>query len=144
MGRDIIAGMSIPVHFPGLRLATLLFIASALMWIALEGSLARALLLASAATLILLAHTLQWLLGGAELAPARWLLLLVLSGLVAGVSVPLLTLVLMVLKTGLHAHGPEFTAAEFAWVSGNLFTWAGGGLLAGAGLALITLALRRS
>ncbi|MDT8306595.1 MAG: hypothetical protein RRC07_11720 [Anaerolineae bacterium] len=135
--------MDIPARFPGLRVATMLLIAGAIIWIALEGNLTRVLLLASATTLIVTAHVLQWLFGGRLLAPVRWLVHLALAGLVAGAAIPVLTLLLMVLKTGLHGHGPEFTAADFIWVSNNVFAWSGGGLLGGTGLGLITLALRR-
>jgi hypothetical protein len=139
----IICPMRIPPRFPGLRLATLLLVAGSVLWIALEGEIARDLALGAALTVLSLAHLVQRTLGGKALSPMRWFLLLALLGLATGLGSALLTLGLMILKTGLHAHGPEFTAREFVWLVGNLPAWAGGGMLAGAGLALTTLALLR-
>lgn len=135
--------MRIPSRFPGLRLATLLLVVAGVVWIALEGELARDLGLGMATTVLLLAHLAERTLGGSALSPVRWFFVLALLGLACGVGSVLLTLGLMILKTGLHAHGPEFTAREVAWLVGNLPAWAGVGLLAGAGLALITLAILR-
>jgi hypothetical protein len=139
----IIRLMRIPPRFPGLRLATLVLVAGSVVWIALEGNFARDLASGAALTVLLLAHLAERTLGGIVLSPIRWFLVLALLGLATGLGSALLTLGLMILKTGLHAHGPEFTAREVAWLVGNLPAWAGGGLLAGAGLALITLALLR-
>jgi len=47
------------------------------------------------------------------------------------------TLFLMALKTGIHAHGPEYTMAEVAWVWRQLPLWVAAGTLAGTGLALV-------
>jgi hypothetical protein len=127
-----------------MRLATLLLIAATIIWIAFEGYLPRVLLLSVAGTLLVMIQVIHRILGGTVLSPVGWLLGFTLSGLVAGAGIPLLTLLLMVVKTGLHAHGPEFSAAEFVWVASNIPVWTGGGLLAGAGLALITLALHRT
>jgi hypothetical protein len=43
----------------------------------------------------------------------------------------------MALKTGLHAHGHEFTRAEIAWVLGRTPLWALAGLFAGLGVGLL-------
>jgi NhaP-type Na+/H+ or K+/H+ antiporter len=50
----------------------------------------------------------------------------------------LLTLVFMAIKTGLHAHGPEFTLQEIQWVSQQTPLWAAVGLLIGLGLGMLT------
>jgi hypothetical protein len=135
--------MQIPSRLPGLRLATLILVAAASIWIAPEGNLALDLALSAAAILVLLAHLVERGAGGRRLAPLRWLLLLAALGVVAGVGIAVLALLLMVVKTGLHAHGPEYTAAELAWVVESIPLWAVAGLLAGAGLALVTLAVTR-
>jgi hypothetical protein len=135
--------MQIPSRLPGLRLATLILVAAASIWIAPEGNLALDLALSAAAILVLLAHLVERGAVGRRLAPLRWLLLLAALGVVAGVGIAVLALLLMVVKTGLHAHGPEYTAAELAWVVESIPLWAVAGLLAGAGLALVTLAVTR-
>jgi hypothetical protein len=43
----------------------------------------------------------------------------------------------MAVKTGLHAHGPEFSPSQIAWVMGQVPWWTSAGLLAGVGLAMI-------
>jgi hypothetical protein len=135
--------MQIPSRIPGLRLATLLLVAAGAIWIAPEGNLTLDLAFSTAVTLVLLAHLVERSVGGRRLAPWRWLLLLALLGFVAGAATAALALLLMAVKTGLHAHGPEYSAAELAWVAGSIPLWAVAGLLAGVGLALVTLAMNR-
>jgi hypothetical protein len=55
-------------------------------------------------------------------------------GLVAG---PMM-LIFMSLKTGLHAHGPEFTAAQITWVLRQIPLWSLAGLSAGIGFGLLS------
>jgi hypothetical protein len=135
--------MHVPIRFPGLRLATLLVGAAVIVWIAPEGDLASVLALAAALVLLLLAHAVQRWLGGKVLSAGRWLVTLSLLGLAAGFASGLLALLLMVVKTGLHAHGPEFSPPEIAWILRSTPWWAGAGLLGGAGLGLLALALAR-
>ena len=47
----------------------------------------------------------------------------------------------MAVKTGLHAHGPEYSAAQMAAVVGQWPFWVGAGVLAGMGLGMLALAL---
>jgi hypothetical protein len=56
------------------------------------------------------------------------------TGLLFGLGSSLLTLVLMAVKTGLHAHGPEFTPNEINWILQQVPLWSAAGLLAGLGL----------
>lgn len=135
--------MQIPARFPGLRLATLLLVAAAIIWIAPEGDLVSAVALSVALTLLLLTHTARRCLGGKTLSSGRWLAALSLFGLAAGLGTGLLALLLMAVKTGLHAHGPEFSAGEIAWVLHSTPAWAAAGVLGGAGLGLLALALAR-
>ena len=135
--------MRIPAHFPGLRLATLLLMAAAVAWIAPEGDLLSVMALSIALTLLLLTHAARRWLGGKTLPAGHWLAALSLLGLAAELGSGLLALLLMAVKTGLHGHGPEFSAGEIAWVLRNTPFWAAAGLLSGGGLGLFTLALRR-
>lgn len=135
--------MRIPDRIPGLRLATLLLAVAAIVWIAPEGDLTSAVTLSVTLTLLLLTHAARRWLGGKTLSSGRWLAALSLLGLAAGLGSGLLTLLLMAVKTGLHAHGPEFTAGEIAWVLRNTPVWAAAGFLGGASLGLLSLALAR-
>jgi NhaP-type Na+/H+ or K+/H+ antiporter len=54
-----------------------------------------------------------------------------------GLGSALLILFLMALKTGLHAHGPEFSAIEVSWVLQQIPLWAAAGLAGGLGVGLL-------
>jgi len=54
-----------------------------------------------------------------------------------GVGSTLLSFLFIAVKTGLHAHGPEFTQAEIAWVWNAAPLWTAVWLLVGLGLGLI-------
>lgn len=72
-------------------------------------------------------------------AVGAWLGVLVtaVSGGLFGVGSALLTFVFMAVKTGLHAHGPEFTQAEIVWVWDVAPLWTAVWLLVGLGIGLI-------
>jgi len=76
-------------------------------------------------------------LGGRTLSPRRFVLMAVAVGLAAGIALPFVTIFLMALKTGIHAHGPEYTAREIAWVWQQLPLWGAVGGLVGLGLGLV-------
>lgn len=139
----IIGTMELPKRLPGLRGATLLFALYSVVWIALEGSLIRAALLGSSASLLAWIYLLQRWLGGRTLSLPLWLALAAALGVLAGFSSAALTLVAMALKTGLHAHGPEFTAQQVDWVVAQIPWWTSSGLLAGLGLGLIAVVSSR-
>ena len=63
-------------------------------------------------------------------------------GLAYGVGLALLTLLLMAIKTGLHAHGPEYGGREIVWVWNQLPLWAGVGVLVGLGIGLLAAGRR--
>jgi hypothetical protein len=63
-----------------------------------------------------------------------------LWGLALGAGTVLTTLFLMAVKTGLHAHGPEFSAADINNVWQQLALWSLVGLLGGLGLGLLLIA----
>ena len=132
-----------PVRVPYLPAATLLWGLYALMWLALEGNVARDGILAGwgLALLALWAAARRW--GGRSVSAGQVAALGAAAGLAWGAALGPAVLLLMALKTGLHAHGPEYTAAQIAWVLGQWPWWIGAGALAGAGLGLMALSLSR-
>ena len=66
------------------------------------------------------------------------------AGGVAGLLAPLTIVGLMILKTGIHAHGPEFNPLETRWVLNQFANWGWIGLLAGLGIGLLKSAFRRT
>lgn len=131
--------MRLPSRLPGLKGATVLLAVYAVAWIALEGDLGRAILLGAATTVVALGHVVQHLLAGRVYGRRLWLALAGALGVLAGFSSAVLTLVFMALKTGLHAHGPEFTVAQIEWIVGQIPWWTSAGLLAGLGIGLILM-----
>ena len=136
--------MIIPASLPHLKAV---FVAVGVLfigWIALEGDIGREILLAAIIWTAGLAYLVTRHFGGRRLSMGRWLLLMTAAGLAAGAGVALLTLFLMALKTGLHAHGPEYTAVEIAWVWGQLPLWAAAVGLIGLGVGALAAAARRN
>ena len=121
----------------GLRGLTAVYLLYALIWIPLEGNLRRAVAMGVVTTAVLLMH--GWQRYGAErvLSWGWWLGKTAVLGLLFGAGSSLLTLAAMAVKTGLHAHGPEFTPVEIIWVWQQLPLWATAGLLAGLGAGLV-------
>lgn len=60
------------------------------------------------------------------------------TGGMAGLSAPAVILGLMVLKTGVHAHGAEYTPLEILWVAHQFGPWLMYGTIIGLGIGLIT------
>lgn len=112
----------------------------AAVWLALEGSVARDLLLAAPLLALGMTYLAVRFPGGRVLSPTRLVSLSAVAGLSYGIGLALLLLFLMALKTGLHAHGPEYTPAEIAWVWRQLPLWGGVGALAGLGLGFLAAA----
>lgn len=134
--------MMIPARLPGLKGATILLALYAAAWITLEGDLLRVVALAIGVTFVALGHGVQRYVGGRRLSLRGWLALAAGVGLAAGAGSGVLTLLFMALKTGLHAHGPEFTTAEIAWVTSRLAGWAAGGVTAGLGIGLLLAGMK--
>jgi hypothetical protein len=132
----------IPATITGLRLFTFLFGLTAVIWIALEGNLVQTVLLGAWASLVAAGRLWQRYLAGRLLSTGHWLLALTATGMAVGLLAPLLTLIFMVMKSGLHAHGPEFSPAAVAWVIRQTPLWAIGGGLACLGAGLLALARR--
>lgn len=133
--------MKIPAEIPGLRWVTALMGVGLLVWIAPEGDLQRVTAVALALTAVSLAHLVQRWLGGRLLSVRAWLGSTAVLGFLFGLGAGLFTLLLMALKTGLHAHGPEFSPAEIQWVWRQIPWWSATGLLGGLGLGMVTTAL---
>ena len=91
----------------------------------------------TATAVLLVGHGWQRWLGGRRVGRGIGVLVTAVSGGVLGAGSGLLTFAFMAVKTGLHAHGPEFTQAEIAWVRGVLPLWTAVWLLIGLGVGLI-------
>ncbi|MEZ4511264.1 MAG: hypothetical protein R3C62_05270 [Chloroflexota bacterium] len=120
-----------------LRGLTAVYFLYTLIWIPLEGNLRRAVGMGVATTAVLLAHGWRRYGAGRGVSWGWWLAKTAVFGLLFGVGSSLLTLLAMAVKTGFHAHGPEFTPAEIVWVLNQLPLWAAAGLLAGLGGGLV-------
>ncbi len=84
-------------------------------------------------------YVAQKRLAGRKYSLGGWLILCASIGFLFGLTVGLLALILMAVKTGLHGHGPEFSPAEVTWVVRQIPWWAASGLIAGAGLGLLAV-----
>ncbi len=135
--------MKIPATYPHFKAAVALVGLYAAIWMALEGSLGRDLLLAASLMAMTLFYLSSRYLGGRALPAGQAVALTTTAGMVYGVGLVLLTLFLMALKTGMHAHGPEYAAGEIAWVWRQLGLWSGAGALIGLGLGLLAVAIKR-
>jgi hypothetical protein len=129
--------MRIPQQIPGLKPAIWLLSAYAAVWISLEGALWRSLVLATGVTLLALAYLAQRWLAGRTVSLARWITVAAFWGTAAGLGSAVMTLAFMSLKTGLHAHGPEFTPQEVRWVVRQIPLWSLAGLSLGLGVGLL-------
>jgi len=112
------------------------------IWIALEGNLARASLLAIALTVVAAGHAVQRFLGGRRLRLPAWLLLCSILGFIVGAGSATVTLALMAVKSGLHAHGPEFNTVVIGQAVERIPAWAVAGLLLGLGMGLLLAGIR--
>lgn len=133
--------MQIPARIPGLRWLTIAWGVYAVIWISLEGDLRQVVALGVCTMLVGLGHGVQRRWAGRPFLAPGWLARMAATGLLLGAGSSILTLFFMALKTGLHAHGPEFTADELAWVLRQLPLWAGAGGMTGLGLGLLSLAM---
>ena len=134
--------MKIPLTIPYFRLALGLTLAYGFLWMALEGELWRDLVLAAAVTLRVAGYAMTRFPGGRTLSVRRFVIVAVAAGLIAGVALSLITLFLMALKMGIHAHGPEYATREIVWVWQQLPLWSIVGGLVGLGLGLLVAGKR--
>lgn len=132
----------IPTRIRGLNVLAILWVVAALAWIAPEGDLMLDIALAAAGVALVVVWWLARWFGGREVGLPLWLGLASLAGLAWGLGASGLVVVLMGLKTGLHAHGPEYSSAEVAWVWRQIPFWIVAGLPAGLGVGLLAAALQ--
>ena len=129
--------MVFPQKVPGLKWLFGGWLVYTAVWISREGALWQVVTMGTATTILLLGYGWQRWLGGKLVQRGRGLLATAVSGLILGEGSGLLSLLFMAVKTGLHAHGPEFSQAEIAWVWNMLPLWTAVGLLVGLGVGLI-------
>ncbi|MCA9919788.1 MAG: hypothetical protein KC445_17650 [Anaerolineales bacterium] len=129
--------MIFPEKVPGLRLLLGVWLVYTAVWISLEGALVQVVMMGTATAVLLLGHGWQRWLGGKSVGKGLGVWVTAVSGGLLGAGSGLLTFVFMAVKTGLHAHGPEFTQAEIAWVWNVLPLWTAVWLLVGLGVGLI-------
>ena len=77
------------------------------------------------------------ILGGRRVTGIKLGILLALLGTLYGALSNIMVLVFMTIKTGAHAHGPEYTTFQIDWIINQLPYWAVAGLLAGIGFGLL-------
>ncbi len=130
--------MQVPERIPGFRWLLALMGVYTAVWISLEGNMTRALIMGVGWTAVLLLTGWQRRFGGVVLSRGRWWRMTAVAGLLFGLLTGLLTLILMVIKTGLHAHGLEFTLEQINWIIRQIPVWTTAGLLAGLGAGLLT------
>lgn len=143
-GRAYNGDMETPDRVPVLKWATILVAAYGAIWIALEGNLVRVTVLGCAVALLLVGALFRRWVAGRRFAIGLWVVVCAALGTLAGFSSAILTLIFMALKTGLHAHGPEFDALQIGWVVQQIPWWTSAGLLAGLGLGLIYAVVTQS
>lgn len=103
-----------------------------LIWLPFEDTSAVLPLFFSGLICLLAAVRLTWT-PGRQARVQRYLL----AGLSAGACLPLLAVVLMVFKSGVHAHpNPDFTPAQIGGILSRTPFFALGGLLMGLGVGL--------
>jgi hypothetical protein len=133
--------MQLPNRLPALRWIIIIWGVYMIAWATLEGGLWATVLAAVLTATLLLGHLFNRILGGRMLSTTVWLLIMVVFGALFGFGSALLTLIFMAIKTGLHAHGPEFSAMELNWVFQQMPLWTFAGLLGGLGFGLILKAV---
>ncbi|GJM40005.1 MAG: hypothetical protein DHS20C20_02870 [Ardenticatenaceae bacterium] len=129
--------MVFPEKVPGLKLLLGVWIVYTAVWISLEGGLVPVIVMGTVTAVLLLGHGWQRWLGGKSVGKSVGVMVTAVSGGLLGAGSALLTFVLMAVKTGLHAHGPEFTQADIAWVWHMLPLWTAVWLLVGLGVGLL-------
>ena len=130
----------IPATLPGLKPVSGVVGACAIVWLSLEGALIRDILLAAVLLATAMAFIVVRKAGGKTIRQIQTVIVATASGAIFGAGVALLTLVLLAVKTSLHAHGPEYAGWELLWVWRQIPLWSGAGalLMAGFGLILIS------
>lgn len=130
--------MYVPPKIPGLKGSLFILGLYMAVWISLEGKLGQVIVMAVGVTAVATGYIWQKWVGGKTVRGWRWVGLTAVTGLLLGLASGPMVLLFMGLKTGLHAHGPEFTAAQITWVIRQMPLWSAAGLAAGLGLGLLS------
>lgn len=123
-----------------LHKATTVLTLYAFIWIALEGAIWSVMALSLGVTVVGAGWLVQRWLSGRVVAGWLFLVGTAVLGGVLGLLLNWVGLFFMALKTGLHAHGPEFNVLEIGWLMAQRPLWATVGFLVGIGTALIVVA----
>lgn len=121
--------------------ALIVYLVYFLVWTQFEGNITAVSILGGGAA-FLIGWTVWRRMRSTSLARTRLraTIILALVGMICGVLTPLLILVGMALKMGLHNHGPEYSLAAVAGVVNAFMLTMAAGTLFGAGMgALQTL-----
>ena len=134
------AGEVIQMNKDGLRkvrIAEIVFALFLLFWLPVEDVHLRwVLLIASVFCSLIVLHLATMGILRLEKSLPRYLV----TGIVAGLSVPLVAVFLMAFKTGLHGHAtPDFTGLQIQVVMRRIPAWIAGGSLLGLGVGLLRL-----
>lgn len=129
--------MQLPDRIPQFKWLTLLWGSYMIVWVLLESGLWLTVFAAVLTVIVLLSYLFNKYLRGRSLSTVSWLLLSAVLGALGGLGSVFLTLVLMAIKTGLHAHGPEFSTIELNWILQQIPLWTLVGLLIGLGLGIL-------
>lgn len=136
--------MQIPERIPGLKWLKIGLAGYFVVWVALEGDLAQTVGLGVLSCVVAAAHLIERWGRGRIISRRIWLMSLAGVGSLIGVCSGLATLAFMAVKTGLHAHGPEFTSAEIARIWQMIPLWAIVGATVGLALASIFIGFQES
>lgn len=135
--------MQLPQQVSYVRHLTMAWIGYGLFWMSVEGAMGWVLGMGFGSTAVLTLHLYQRT-NKPDWVPAYQG---VLGFAFAGVGVTavgiLLSLMFMVVKTGLHGHGPEFTPQQIRWLIGQWPIWTVAGGVAGAGMGLIVVGAKK-
>jgi hypothetical protein len=132
--------MQIPDRLPGLKWLLVFWAVTAVVWSAFEGYLPRVVLFGLLTTIMGTALLFQRVMVGRRFPAAGGVFLMGLWGTALGAGTALVSLFMMAVKTGLHAHGPEFSTADIEAVWGQAALWIAAGLLLGLGSGLLLAA----
>lgn len=129
--------MQLPDRIPLIKWITILWMGFMAIWAMLEGGVQATVFAALFTSLVTAGQLFNRYLRGRRFSTNSWLAFSAVAGAVTGMGCGLFTLLFMAIKTGLHAHGPEFTAADIDWVLQQIPLWTFAGLLGGLGLGFL-------
>lgn len=133
--------MQLPNRVPALKWITVIWGIYVVVWAALESGLWTTVFAAVLTAIVLFGHLFNRVLSGRKLSPVVGVSVTAVIGALFGLGSAVFTLFFMAIKTGLHAHGPEFSALEINWIFQQIPLWTLAGLLGGLGLGLLLIAV---